>query len=107
MVIVSSKSLHAPPIPSLATSLTSAIAENDPVVTSLVFSLFAFARGIGNILSGPVSNALLKSNTLANAKFGYGVTNHGSLLVYTGLTMVLGSFCGISFRNCTSFSRFV
>ena len=76
------------------------LAENDPAVTSLVFSLFAFARGVGNILSGPVSNSLLNSNTLANAKFGYGVTNHGSLLVYTGLTMVVGSFAGICFRDC-------
>jgi hypothetical protein len=86
--------------------------------------IFAFARGIGNISSGPISDALLTHNRLAGAKLGYGVDNYvrtvfvsssariaysdffkGSLLLYTGLMMVAGSVVGVSYRDRPATAR--
>jgi hypothetical protein len=49
---------------------------------SNIFAFFALARGIGNIVSGPVSNGLLGHNSLSNAKFGYGIGNYVSNDLY-------------------------
>lgn len=69
--------------------------------------------------TGPVANKLLQSNLFAGAKGGYGVKNYvrttspisslprkanqlglqGSLLLYTGLTMVAGSVAGVLYRD--------
>jgi len=75
------------------------ISKDDPSLPSIVFALFAFARGIGNISSGPVSNILLNKYSLHGAKGGYGVENYGSLLLYTALTMVAGSVAGVMYRD--------
>jgi hypothetical protein len=55
--------------------------EDDPHLPATIFSLFAFARGIGNIVSGPISTALLAQNRLGGAKLGYGVENYVSVLL--------------------------
>lgn len=48
-----------------------------------IFGLLSLGRGIGNIISGPVSELLLNGRTA-----GYG-SGYGSLIVFTGATMVV------------------
>lgn len=42
----------------------------------MIFSIFAFTRGIGNITSGPISEALLNYNTMQGATGAYGLNNY-------------------------------
>lgn len=67
--------------------LITIISKDDPLLPPVIFSAFAFARGIGSILSGPISTALLKEGTLSHAKLGYGVENYVSTV--TALTFFL------------------
>lgn len=60
----------------------------------LVFGAFAAARGIGCIASGPLTSALLKGGKDWNAGAAYG-TGYGLLIVFTGVTALLGGFPGI------------
>ncbi|KAI0842552.1 MFS general substrate transporter [Hypoxylon sp. FL0890] len=58
---------------------------------SMVFGWLAAGRGIGNVVSGPLSENLIqglpwKGDTSA---FGYG-SGYGSLIVFTGVTALLG-----------------
>ncbi|KAI1649211.1 MFS general substrate transporter [Daldinia loculata] len=58
---------------------------------SMVFGWLAAGRGIGNVVSGPLSENLIQSlpwkgNT---APFGYS-SGYGSLIVFTGVTALLG-----------------
>ncbi|OCF32051.1 hypothetical protein I317_06771 [Kwoniella heveanensis CBS 569] len=74
-------------------------AEDDASATALVFSLFAFTRGCGNMSSGPVSDALLKYDVL-NGGFGaYGYKNYGILLIYTAVTILAGGGAGLLFKE--------
>lgn len=58
---------------------------------SMVFGWLAAGRGIGNIVSGPLSEGLAKGGLLwqGQAEFGYG-SGHGGLIVFTGVTALLG-----------------
>lgn len=55
------------------TKLITIVARDDPLLPSILMGIFSFSRGLGNILSGPISNALLAGGRLQGAKFGYGV----------------------------------
>lgn len=59
--------------------------------TGLVFGMFLAGRGVGNLVSGPVSESLLakKAWTQGEARLGYG-TGYGSLMVFVGLTAFFG-----------------
>ncbi|KAM0751381.1 putative monocarboxylic acid transporter [Meredithblackwellia eburnea MCA 4105] len=85
--------------PAIWTPMLNVIARDDPILIGHLFSVFAFLRGLGNITSGPVSNALLASNIMAGSKGGYGVKNYGSLMLYTGLTLVASSIAGVLYRD--------
>ena len=54
--------------------------DDNPSLPSTIFSIFYLIRGALNSCSGPIGNALLSSNMLANAKFGYGTANYVSLV---------------------------
>jgi MFS family permease len=57
---------------------------------SMVFGCLAAGRGVGNIVSGPVSEALVKGYPWqGEAASGYG-SGFGSLIVFTGVTALLG-----------------
>ncbi|KAK7969091.1 MFS general substrate transporter [Apiospora saccharicola] len=63
----------------------------DPI---MVFGWLCVGRGVGNVISGPLSESLLKGmpwQGLASAGYGSG---YGSLIVYTGVT---GLLSGTSF----------
>ncbi|KAJ5972571.1 uncharacterized protein N7479_002489 [Penicillium vulpinum] len=58
--------------------------------SSMVFACLAAGRGVGNLVSGPLSEALLKGMPWeGNAGYGYG-SGYGSLIVFTGVTGVVG-----------------
>ena len=58
--------------------------------TTIVFSLLAAGRGIGNVMSGPLSQKLLESRPWeGSADLGYG-TAFGTLIAFVGITCALG-----------------
>lgn len=60
----------------------------------MVFAWLAAGRGIGNVVSGPLSETLLKGKPwLGQAALGYG-SGYGGVIVFTGVTAMLG---GVSF----------
>ncbi|KAK3291137.1 major facilitator superfamily domain-containing protein [Chaetomium fimeti] len=57
---------------------------------SLLFGLLCAGRGIGNVVSGPLSDLLIRDRSwLGQATGGYG-SGYGSLIVYTGVTAAVG-----------------
>jgi len=62
----------------------------------LVFAILSFGRGIGNMVSGPISVLLIGGNTAALLKEGKGGFDgrYSSLILFTGLSAFLG---GLSF----------
>lgn len=63
---------------------------------SMVFVLLAAGRGIGNVVSGPLSEALVRGRPwLGEAGAGYS-SGYGALIVFTGVSALLGggSFVG-------------
>jgi MFS family permease len=62
--------------------------------TGTIFGLLAAGRGVGAVLSGPLSEALLRDGSWKSAAgLGYG-TGYGPLIVFTGVTALCG---GLSF----------
>ncbi|KAJ5363686.1 uncharacterized protein N7496_009399 [Penicillium cataractarum] len=63
--------------------------------TGLVFGLLAGGRGIGNVISGPLSTALIKQGSLSgsqgNSETGFS-TQYGTLILFTGITAVFGAW---------------
>jgi MFS family permease len=62
-----------------------------------LMGLFAAGRGIGAVLSGPVSEVLLRKDNLNGndgeaARFGY-QTRYGVLIVFTGVSALFGLLC--------------
>ena len=59
-----------------------------------VFAWLAAGRGVGNVVSGPLSEMLLRGKPwLGQAALGYG-SGYGGVIVFTGVTAMLG---GVSF----------
>ncbi|KAK1595385.1 major facilitator superfamily transporter [Colletotrichum navitas] len=57
---------------------------------SMVFGMLAAGRGVGNVISGPLSEALIKGAPWkGEAGFGYG-SGYGTLIVFTGVTALMG-----------------
>jgi hypothetical protein len=64
--------------------------------TGLVFGLLAGGRGIGNVISGPLSTVLLQSGSLGDSSglsgnTGY-ETQYGTLILFTGITALFGGW---------------
>ncbi|KAJ5519679.1 MFS monocarboxylate [Penicillium fimorum] len=61
----------------------------DPMAMSMIFSLFCFGKGIGNILTGPISaNLISRVLVLEN----YGLTKYMAVVMFTGGCM---AFSGV------------
>lgn len=57
---------------------------------SMVFAFLALGRGVGNLVSGPLSGALVKDLAWKGEAFsGYG-SGYGTLIAFTGATAVCG-----------------
>ena len=61
-----------------ASLLTSA---DDLVLIPIIFSTLSFVRGVGNFVSGPISNELLKISALDGAVGAYGYDDYVSLII--------------------------
>lgn len=62
----------------------------------LVFGLLAAGRGMGSVVSGPLSEALLRDKPWTGAAFaGYG-TGYGGLIVFTGVSAMLSGVSWIA-----------
>jgi MFS family permease len=65
--------------------------------TSLLFGLLAGGRGLGNVLSGPLSAALLEAKWAPDhsediARIGGYATEYGPLILFTGVSALLGGW---------------
>lgn len=72
-----------------------------PVQTGMVTSLFTAGKGLGSVISGPLSGALVASDSWRNSSiFAYG-SGYGSLIVFSGVTAFfagmgwVGKRCGM------------
>ena len=66
--------------------------EDEAVETGLLFGILAGGRGIGNIISGPVSSALLAAKwTPSRSAGGYG-TEYGPVILFTGASALMGGW---------------
>ncbi|EEB97080.1 hypothetical protein MPER_03673, partial [Moniliophthora perniciosa FA553] len=65
-------------------------AEDDPIHSTTILGYLMFSRGIGNILSTPISTALFSSNSsvpeLADVRLGFDVDNgkYEKMILYVG-----------------------
>lgn len=67
------------------------IQQHPSVESGFAYSLLVSARGIGNLVSGPLSAALLHATPVAGGmSYGYG-SRYGALITFTGVTAFLGS----------------
>ncbi|UNI19303.1 hypothetical protein JDV02_005495 [Purpureocillium takamizusanense] len=57
-----------------------------------VYSLMAFGKGIGNVVTGPVSAGLVRGQVTPG---GYGLGRFGGLVVFVGSLMLLSSLEGV------------
>ncbi len=77
-----------------STTYTGSIKEvkraDDRAEAGLIFGVLAAGRGIGSVVSGPLSEALLSERPwVGDAVLGYG-TGYGALIVFTGVSAMLG-----------------
>ncbi|KAK3109631.1 hypothetical protein LTR53_016900 [Teratosphaeriaceae sp. CCFEE 6253] len=63
--------------------------ENRPFDTGTALALLAAGKGIGAVISGPVSTRLLQMGAHWHARLAYG-TDYGVLIVFTGASITLG-----------------
>ncbi|KAJ5040818.1 hypothetical protein NUH16_011110 [Penicillium rubens] len=59
---------------------------------TVIFPFMETGRGIGNVASGPLSEALLKADNWRGHAFGAYGTGYGTLVVCTGATALFGGF---------------
>lgn len=64
------------------------------VDVGLVLALMAAGRGVGAVISGPLSERLLEMGWNSHASFAYG-TAYGVLIVFTGVTTAFSGIAGI------------
>ena len=65
---------------------------NEAIDSGIVYGLLNGVRGIGYVSSGLTSVLLLKAGPISSAgRFGYG-SSYGSLIVFTGLSSMLGGW---------------
>lgn len=64
--------------------------------SGMVFASLTLGKGIGNLVSGPLSQALLRASWKGAAR-GYG-SGYGTLIVFTGVTAVVGG-CSFAARR--------
>ncbi|KAF1981413.1 putative MFS monocarboxylate transporter [Aulographum hederae CBS 113979] len=66
-------------------------AEKEHADPGMIFACLAAGKGIGNVLSGPLSGALVGVQRWKGAGMGYG-SSYGALIVFTGVTAFFGGW---------------
>ncbi|KAF4554141.1 Hypothetical protein D9617_5g070180 [Elsinoe fawcettii] len=63
--------------------------------TGMLISLFSLSRGLGSVLSGPLSGALVQGDSWKGAEFAWG-SGYGSVIAFSGVTATAMTFgwCG-------------
>ena len=64
-------------------------ADSDPNTANTLYGAVSFSRGLGNVLSAPISAGLLYRSIGADGSTGYGVDSgsYASLILFCGLMM--------------------
>lgn len=96
------------------------IAKNDISSPPTIISILLFTMGVGNVISGPIADALLATKGFEHAAFAYGIESYvsrfnvfqapilqlltasmwskkGPLLLWIGAVFCLGSLAGASY----------
>lgn len=69
-------------------AVTSEVRKRNPFAdTGIVFGFLSLGRGIGNVVSGPLSESLIEGSSTWRSMYGSG---YGLLVVFTGVTAFLG-----------------
>ncbi|GJN73963.1 hypothetical protein PLICBS_008047 [Purpureocillium lilacinum] len=66
---------------------------NNPTAMPMIFGLFNFGKGIGNVLAGPISGGLMSS---ARSDEMYGMLKYAGIVSFTGGSMLLSAFAIVS-----------
>ncbi|KAI3557869.1 hypothetical protein CABS03_10830 [Colletotrichum abscissum] len=76
-------------------------AESPAVDTGFIFGLLAGGRGIGNVISGPLSVALLTGDGWIRDGKGWGYSGqYGGIILFTGVTAMLGGWGALGRVKC-------
>ncbi len=67
---------------------------NGHVEAGLLLSLMAAGRGVGAVITGPLSEKLLDVGWNSHAKFAYG-TDYGVLIIFSGIFATLGGAAAV------------
>jgi MFS family permease len=60
----------------------------EPAAALVIFAIFCFGQGVGNLLAGPISGRLLSG---AVNSTDYGASRYKTMVIFTGCTMVLSA----------------
>lgn len=86
-------------LPCLDLSQTNIAAEDDPVLATTLFGLLLLSRGVGNILSAPISTSLLRPIPAfaMSGKTGFteGNGRFASVIVYVGVVFAGAAIIGL------------
>lgn len=63
---------------------------NEPAAALTMFSIFCFGQGVGNVLAGPISGALLSGTV---NRVAYGAAKYKAIIIFTGCTMIASTVC--------------
>jgi hypothetical protein len=61
---------------------------DEPSASQAMFGLFCFGKGVGNILTGPISAVLLK---WSQSSTGYGHGMYQAVVIFTGVCLILSA----------------
>lgn len=54
-----------------------------------IIALMAASKGVGSLISGPMTEKLLQAGSLGHSRFAYG-SDYGSIIVFSGINVTLG-----------------
>ena len=84
-----------------------AAARNEVIDSGMVYGLLNGVRGIGYVSGGLASLILLKAGTISSAgRFGY-ETQYGPLIIFTGLSSIIGGWAFLWNGHWKKWARFV
>ncbi len=62
--------------------------DDDPTIALTTFGVFAFLKGVGNVLAGPISSLLITQAATARQ---YAIGRYKGVVIYTGVCMFVSS----------------